>query len=416
MTTANEEYSRDELNPPAWLNDDFFQSAVRSFKQDETITVKNLVLRPGTKPGEHYASIMFRAEVTFDSKSSKNEKIMLILKTMPIEEGAKMDLLKETTAFSTETRMYEEILPEMERILKKIGDETRIGPTLVYASNDPAPVIVLIDESPNGFQTYSKGLDVEQIQVVVERIAKFHACSVFMNENGVDMKSFCDSPYELKEGRPDFLEELFMPTIRKAVEAFKTWDVDENLKNVLGKNLEVLAERIRDLFLNSEKRFYSVLMHADFHFKNMMYRNDGKKSEDYLLLDFQFCMWNTPASDIYSLINSVGDDDIREKHRNEIFEQYFVIFRGTLEKLGFQGKIPTFDDFQKELLRCSLIEYMFFIIFVPFQHVDWSSIDINAIMETKDFHSTVKGVWKNENFQAKFIKLVERLLPLGTFD
>lgn len=182
---SNNEYSKDELNPPEWLNKSFFQTAVRSFKKDETIAVTNLVLRPGTKPGEHYASVMFRAEVIYDSKANntKNNTIKLILKTMPMEEGAKMELLKETTAFKTEMRMYEEVLPQMERHLAAVGDKTVIGPTLVYKSNDPAPVVVMIDESPNGFQTYTVALNWKEIQVVIERIAKFHACSVYMNEN-----------------------------------------------------------------------------------------------------------------------------------------------------------------------------------------------------------------------------------------
>lgn len=79
--------------------------------------------------------------------------------------------------------MYEEVLPEMQRILHEIGDPTIIAPTLVYQSNHPAPVIILIDESPNGFRTYTEPLNLKEIQVVIERIAKFHACSVFLNEN-----------------------------------------------------------------------------------------------------------------------------------------------------------------------------------------------------------------------------------------
>lgn len=179
------EYSKDELHPPEWLNEAFFQTAVRSYAKDDSIEVTKLTLRPGTKPGEHYASVMFRAEVTYDSKANQTSGniLQLILKTMPLEEGAKMDLLKETTAFKTEMRMYEEVLPCMERHLAAIGDKTTISPTLVYKTNDPAPVIILIDESPNGFETYTKPLNMEEIQVVIERIAKFHACSVFMNEN-----------------------------------------------------------------------------------------------------------------------------------------------------------------------------------------------------------------------------------------
>lgn len=102
--TTNNEYSSDELNPPEWLNKSFFEKAVRKYVKDDTITVKDLVLRPGTKPGEHYASVMFRAEVSYISNLNGrvNNILKLILKTPPFEEGTKKEFLKESTAFKTE--------------------------------------------------------------------------------------------------------------------------------------------------------------------------------------------------------------------------------------------------------------------------------------------------------------------------
>uniref|UniRef100_A0A336M155 CSON009898 protein n=1 Tax=Culicoides sonorensis TaxID=179676 RepID=A0A336M155_CULSO len=417
MTTKSE-YNSDELNPPEWLNADFFKTALKAFKKSDSVVVKNLILKPGTKPGEHYASVMFRAEVTYTLNHCKEtpSTIQLILKTMPTEEGAKMELLKETTAFKTEMRMYKEILPEMQQILAQINDNTIIAPTLVYQSNFPAPVIVFIDESPNGFVSYTEPLNLEQIQVVIERIAKFHACSVYMNENGFYMTTFNDCPYQIVEGRSDFLEDLFMPSIRKGVQAICTWKDCEIIGSILAKNLEVFPNQIRDLFLNTKKRMYSVLSHGDFHFKNMMYRNSGLKSEDYLLIDFQFCQWNTPANDIFFLLNSISDHDVRANHRQFVIQSYFQIFRSTLEKLGYKGPILRLLDLQMELLRCELIEYMYYIIFVPFQYVDWANVDVNAMMETKDFHTTTKSAWTSPDFQNNFIKFVTHLIEIGVFE
>lgn len=42
---------------------------------------------------------------------------------------------------------------------------------------------MFLDENVNGFQAYQKPLDFEECKVVIDRIAKFHACSYFMNEN-----------------------------------------------------------------------------------------------------------------------------------------------------------------------------------------------------------------------------------------
>lgn len=124
------EFNKDELVPPDWLKEDFFQTVLRSYNKDETVIVKSSIITPGTKPGEHFASIMFKAKVTYDSTKNNlsNEIIQLILKTIPIADGVKMELLKKSSAFPTEMKMYCEIIPEMERLLAKIGDPTVISP------------------------------------------------------------------------------------------------------------------------------------------------------------------------------------------------------------------------------------------------------------------------------------------------
>ncbi|XP_063707881.1 uncharacterized protein LOC134836624 [Culicoides brevitarsis] len=409
------EYSSDELVAPDWLDASFFQKVVREFNKDTSIVVKNIATRPGTKPGEHYASVMYRTEVTFDCAASKNNVIKLILKTMPFEEGHKKQFLQETTAFKTEMRMYGEVLPEMQRLLRSINDQTVIAPTLVYKSNEPAPVIVFIDEGPNGFKPYESALTHAQAQVVIDRIAKFHACSVKMNENGIDMASFNDCPFEKVEGRMDFME-FFTPNIRDALKTIKKWKGVDDVIPVLEKHVEVLEERVRELYLNRSDRRYEVLTHGDFQFKNMISRNGGLKSEDYLLLDYQFCYWCTPAPDVLALLYNICHEEVRLEHREETIRKYFTIFTETLQKLQFKGKMPRLIDLQLEILRCGILEYMNFLIFVPFLQIDFSKLDLNEMVEKMDFHSAGKFVFESEKFQRTFLERIRFLINMGVFD
>lgn len=127
-------------------------------------------------------------------------------------------------------------------------------------------------------------------------------------------------------------------------------------------------------------------------------------------------MWNSPANDIFLLLCSISNDDIRENHRTQVIHTYFQIFRETLKRLGYKQPIPRLLDLQMELSRCGLMEFMHFMIFVPFQYVDWASIDINEMMETKDFHETTKAAWNSSDFQTKLLKLVKRLHLMGNFE
>ena len=77
--------------------------------------------------GDHYASIIFRCKVNYKVDSSaENKQKSLIIKTLP-DVGVKSDLLKESTAFQTEIKMYTQTLPKIEKILSDCGEPTRLA-------------------------------------------------------------------------------------------------------------------------------------------------------------------------------------------------------------------------------------------------------------------------------------------------
>lgn len=98
------------------------------------------------------------------------------------------------------------------------------------------------------------------------------------------MTSFDDCPFEKVEGKMDFLTFFFMPSVIDAVKSIGEWKGCDSISDILEKNLLVFEERTRDIFLNHDKQPYQVLVHGDFQFKNMISRNGGLKSEDFLLV------------------------------------------------------------------------------------------------------------------------------------
>lgn len=77
-------------------------------------------IKPGTNAGDHYASIMFKIIVTYETKGRSVESRRFILKTVP-ESGGKKDFLDEFPLFGNEIRVYTKTLPAMETILQKHG-------------------------------------------------------------------------------------------------------------------------------------------------------------------------------------------------------------------------------------------------------------------------------------------------------
>lgn len=85
-------------------------------------------MTPGTTKNEHYASIIFRAQVHYTLQANDTEKFQsMIIKTMPVIDGQKMDLLSENPLFETEIKMYTEALPKIEKTLRQYGDNTKLG-------------------------------------------------------------------------------------------------------------------------------------------------------------------------------------------------------------------------------------------------------------------------------------------------
>lgn len=66
--------------------------------------------------------------------------------------------------------------------------------SFVYASQDPRPVIILEDISPDGYIMFEKPMNVPQSFMVFKRLAEFHAASLYLQENvHISMSSYCSA-------------------------------------------------------------------------------------------------------------------------------------------------------------------------------------------------------------------------------
>ena len=120
--------NKDEMNPPMWMNTSFFEDVLKHSENDSTISVFDYKIVPGSRGGDHFASVIFRAHLKYTFNGSKDTKnIALIIKLFPLEDGAKKDLLN-TYFFVNEIKMYSDIKPKVEEILKDHGDDTKIMP------------------------------------------------------------------------------------------------------------------------------------------------------------------------------------------------------------------------------------------------------------------------------------------------
>lgn len=87
-------------------------------------------MSPASMKGDHYASAMFRCKVEYrflDKQPAEVKTISLIIKTLPVAEGMKREMLMESKVFETEIEMYTQALPKISKILAQCGEPTMLS-------------------------------------------------------------------------------------------------------------------------------------------------------------------------------------------------------------------------------------------------------------------------------------------------
>ncbi|XP_052889240.1 uncharacterized protein LOC128297604 [Anopheles moucheti] len=372
-------YNQDEHEAPAWLNDEFFRDVMRESNNDPTIELTSAcVLRPGTNKGDHYASVMFRTTVKYRSARSLEEKsINIIMKTKPEAEGMKKELLDDDGLFAIEINMYSKTLPEMARILKEIGEEYKFA-RYIYGSLSPRAILILEDISDQGWVMGDFISTLDEMKPIVRDIAMFHAASVMIESSD---PTFADKySYSIAEKLMGF-EGMIKKGFGDLMQLTASYPEFAHFAKPLEKFQENIREFYTSLYVRS-KTYQNVLIHGDFHSKNMLHQVDNEgRHTDTILLDYQICTWTTPAIDLYYLLDMIPTQEVKDNHRSELIYMYYQQYADILKRLGFLGKIPTLLDLQMELLRYAGLELAHYGIFSAFRYLDQNAIDIEALLK-----------------------------------
>lgn len=204
--------------------------------------------------------------------------------------------------------------------------------------------------------------------------------------------------------------DFFMMNVKPFLDEIKTWPGYESYAEKIEKILENHNEKGSKTFLPSTG--YNVLNHGDFHSKNMMYTNlMNPKDAEILLIDFQLCIYGTPAIDLcyakYMLTNS--------ERRDELISYYYEVFSDSLKKMGFKGKIPTFEDLENELKINGYYDVLLAISSLPFQVIPLADI-FEDLFDPVKGDELRKGFFKNPVVQNMYKKLLPEFLEKGYFD
>lgn len=176
--TSRDDQSEAFLNSDA-IGDEFFASLVESklnVPRDQ-FKLRLVLLSPATGKNENYVSVLYRAKIKIEMIESKERKAVdVIIKALLTT----MKEFKEFGVFPRERFVYESVLSSFENIwLEQAGEAIQFGPKSIKFETDPYEIIVLDDLKAGKYEMLNRkvGLDKPQSELLLTKLAKFHAAS-----------------------------------------------------------------------------------------------------------------------------------------------------------------------------------------------------------------------------------------------
>ncbi|XP_073820555.1 uncharacterized protein [Musca autumnalis] len=417
-------YNADELVAPSWINQEFLEKVLTQYENNVDVEVVQFDLSPASMKGDHYASIMFRGKVQyrFDKNASVKNK-SLIIKTLPMD-GPKREMLMESFLFETEIDMYSETLPKIEKILADCGEPTKMSAELIYHALEPHKVIIFEDLCDSGYDTIrSRFLNEDEIKAVYSKLAKLHAVS-YMLGHSEEHELVTKYKYGILSMDSPQLEQLMEDGVRNFIDMLSCHDefdvYYQKVKAMKDKINPCSKQLYQSYQLNQGKGDIFVLNHGDFHMKNMMFRfNKRNQMEDSIMVDYQISCYAPSNIDlVYSQIMMLSPE-LRLK-RHELMQYYFTEFIRILKKIGYQGELPLYSDFQISGLKYRHFTISLVATFLPMVvgFIGKSAEELKNIDTTKQFENPdlMTMVYRTPGFIQEVRKFMPILLREGYLD
>ncbi|XP_014257234.1 uncharacterized protein LOC106671012 [Cimex lectularius] len=360
--------------------------------ENNTLRVVNVELEDAVPLGANYASIIKRAKLTVVLGSGRTVTKTVIIKQA--HSGKELEVMLEFDVFRIETKLYCDVLSQMEVLLDQFND--RRGKMwcdmLGYV---PYKTIVFSDLKNEGFTMVDRkiGQDENHAYLVLRCLGRFHAMSKVLldkriiNDNDTN-KNFlaCDTK---------IVELMVKGGLTNVAKTMKEIWSGEWVKVAERVEAQIEVAQAKLTTIVHEKPDFKVLNHGDCWNCNLMFKYDesGQTPTSLRFLDFQVSHIHSYIWDIIYFLYSSVQNDVRKKHMTDFYKVYWESLRSNLEFFGFEGTPPTFDEVLKEAARVDY--FAFFVVAVLRPFMMSKSDNVLDLQKYNDFEVAVNSVQTN---------------------
>lgn len=404
------------IEVPTWLNADYVRRILRLAEDDSTLQVTNMSTKSATEKGDNYTSDMIRVTVEFVRKQGDKratEKKSLVFKFEPIEEGIRKELIAKIELFDTEISALTDTMRKMNKML---GSEFRLCPTVYHVRMEPPLCLVMEDLTSLGFRMANRqvGLDMDHTLLALRAMARLHASSVALCEKEPKQKERYRNGL-FSYDHPGVMQKFIITALSTLADEIETWS---ELGPTYAEKFRTFAphayKKCVDAVTRNDKEF-NVINHGDAWVNNMMFRYDeNDKPIQQIFVDFQLCIYSSPAIDLHYFFSINLTDDVYQHRSGSLLEDYLKTLSSFMKKLDCKTSPPTMDELKRYLKERVMYEFVSSLVMLPTMLVDKSeALDINDML--KETPKANPG-FKSARFRKLASKRIVRFAELGLLD
>ncbi|ALC45502.1 CG6834, partial [Drosophila busckii] len=349
-TTPTEAQADNSDSIPSWLTSDYFKD-IRSDVQD----IKNFRVAKATEAGDNYSSVLLAVDMDFKSTSGQSTAGAYMLKIAPSDEASNK-LLDMMLTFKKELTMYNEVIPELQKLYELAGHSVSFAPANYKFKKDlDSDYLLLENMRPAGYKNACRleGLNLNETEHVLAKLALLHAASAQLYATKGNYDDCLTKPLYNEKTRPIFEGTHNKAFAKASLEAIGTFKGSEQfadkMKYVLDNSFELTAKA--EVYDETE---FNCLNHGDCWTNNILFAYDDKgEVKDTLFIDFQRSSFGSPARDLYYFIFNSTQLEIKI----EKFDHFIRYYHGELERnlklLNYSRQIPTLKELHYSLLKNS---------------------------------------------------------------
>ncbi|XP_018370662.1 PREDICTED: uncharacterized protein LOC108766094 isoform X2 [Trachymyrmex cornetzi] len=392
------------LEKSTWLNLSFVEKILRKSEENDSIQVIDMSIKPATKKGDNYLSDMVRITIEFSRNQGGHEikeKKSIIVKLVPIVENIRQKFVILAGCFHTEISMLSNTLNKMNKLL---GSKYRLSGKSLYVQNEHPTLLVMEDLMFLGFRMADRlsGLDLAHSVLALQGLARFHAASVAVCEKEPKQKEYSKGLFYHRY--PPELQAFFIMGIKALADEIANWPEVKKYSEKIAKLSDHVYKIAEDAVKSSEDEL-NVINHGDCHLNNMLFKydNDGKPI-DQIFVDFQMCVYTTPALDLHYFLNTSPSIDVMENERNTLLSEYLGTLSATMKQLNCKTQPPTMEELKAILKRSANYGMIASFTILPLMLCSKSeSKDLDEIMGTGTF---INPGLQSESYKELMIKRI----------